>query len=42
MAAQPSTIKRPVVEARAGGLLVGFDAAEWDAALGVRFSLPAR
>ena len=33
MAAYPSTIKRPVVEHPAG-LLVGFDAAEWQAALG--------
>ena len=33
MAAHPSTIKRPVVE-HPGGLLVGFDAAEWQAALG--------
>lgn len=33
MAAHPSTIKRPVVE-HAGGLLVGFDVAEWQAALG--------
>ena len=33
MAAYPSTIKRPVVE-HPGGLLVGFDAAEWQAALG--------
>ena len=32
MAAHPSTIKRPVVE-HPGGLLVGFDPAEWDAAL---------
>jgi Spx/MgsR family transcriptional regulator len=35
MAAHPSAIKRPVVE-HAGGLLVGFDAGEWAAALGVR------
>ena len=33
MAAHPSTIKRPVVE-HPGGLLVAFDAAEWQAALG--------
>jgi Spx/MgsR family transcriptional regulator len=33
MQANPSTIKRPVVE-HAGGLLVGFDPAEWEAALG--------
>lgn len=33
MVAQPSTIKRPVVE-YPGGLLVGFKEAEWDAALG--------
>ena len=33
MAAHPSTIKRPVVE-HPDGLLVGFDAAEWQAALG--------
>ena len=32
MEANPSTIKRPVVE-YPGGLLVGFDAAEWAAAL---------
>ena len=32
MVAQPSCIKRPVVE-HPGGLLVGFDAAEWEAAL---------
>jgi arsenate reductase (glutaredoxin) len=32
MQAHPSLIKRPVAE-HAGGLLVGFDAAEWDAAL---------
>jgi arsenate reductase len=32
MAAHPSTIKRPVVEHH-GGLLVGFDPAEWTAAL---------
>ena len=32
MAEHPSMIKRPVVE-HAGGLLVGFDEAEWDAAL---------
>ena len=32
MEASPSTIKRPVVE-YPGGLLVGFDAAEWAAAL---------
>ncbi|OYW46922.1 MAG: arsenate reductase [Sphingomonadales bacterium 32-68-7] len=33
MAAHPSLIKRPVVE-HAGGLLVGFDVAEWERALG--------
>lgn len=33
MAANPSCIKRPVVE-HPGGLLVGFNEAEWDAALG--------
>ena len=33
MAAHPSTIKRPVVE-HPDGLLVAFDAAEWQAALG--------
>jgi len=33
MQAHPSTIKRPVVEHQ-GGLLVGFDAAEWERALG--------
>lgn len=32
MAAHPSTIKRPVVE-HGGGLLVGFDPVEWQAAL---------
>lgn len=32
MAAHPSTIKRPVVE-HSGGLLIGFDPAEWEAAL---------
>jgi arsenate reductase (glutaredoxin) len=32
MAARPSCIKRPIVE-RTGGLLVGFKADEWDAAL---------
>lgn len=32
MAANPSLIKRPVVE-HAGGVLVGFDAGEWEAAL---------
>ncbi|WP_184246430.1 arsenate reductase [Novosphingobium chloroacetimidivorans] len=32
MAANPSCIKRPVVE-HAGGLLVGFDPARWDQAL---------
>lgn len=32
MAANPSTIKRPVVE-HPGGLLVGFKQAEWEAAL---------
>ena len=32
MEASPATIKRPVVE-YPGGLLVGFDAAEWAAAL---------
>lgn len=33
MEAHPSMIKRPVVE-HPGGLLVGFDPAEWQAALG--------
>jgi arsenate reductase (glutaredoxin) len=33
MAANPSCIKRPVVEF-SGGLLVGFKPAEWDAAFG--------
>jgi Spx/MgsR family transcriptional regulator len=33
MQANPSTIKRPVVE-YPGGLLVGFDASEWEAKLG--------
>ena len=33
MAANPSCIKRPVVE-HPGGLLVGFKADEWEAALG--------
>ena len=33
MAAHPSTLKRPVVE-HPGGLLVAFDAAEWQSALG--------
>lgn len=33
MAANPSCIKRPVVE-HAGGLLVGFDAKGWEQALG--------
>lgn len=33
MAAHPSCIKRPVVE-HPGGLLVGFDEATWEAALG--------
>lgn len=33
MEAHPSLIRRPVVE-HAGGLLVGFDAAEWAGALG--------
>ena len=32
MQANPSLIKRPVVE-HTGGLLVGFDAGEWEAAL---------
>ena len=32
MVAQPSCIKRPIVD-HPGGLLVGFDPAEWDAAL---------
>ena len=32
MVAQPSTIKRPVVD-HPGGLLVGFDPADWEAAL---------
>jgi arsenate reductase (glutaredoxin) len=34
MLAQPSMIKRPVVE-HSGGLLVGFKPAEWEAAFGV-------
>ncbi len=33
MAANPSCIKRPIVE-RPGGLLVGFKVDEWEAALG--------
>jgi Spx/MgsR family transcriptional regulator len=33
MMAQPSLIKRPIVE-HAGGLLVGFKQAEWEAAFG--------
>lgn len=33
MEAQPSLIKRPVVE-HSGGLLIGFDAVEWTRALG--------
>jgi Spx/MgsR family transcriptional regulator len=33
MQASPSTIKRPVVE-YPGGLLVGFDPTEWEAAIG--------
>lgn len=33
MLAQPSMIKRPVVEGAKGGLLVGFKQAEWEAAL---------
>ncbi|MCU0728496.1 MAG: arsenate reductase, partial [Sphingopyxis sp.] len=33
MVAQPSMIKRPIVE-HPTGLLVGFKPAEWDAALG--------
>ena len=33
MEAHPSAIKRPVVE-HPGGLLVGFDAGEWNAAFG--------
>ena len=33
MLAQPSMIKRPVVEGAKGGLLVGFKEAEWEAAL---------
>jgi len=33
MAAHPSLIRRPVVE-HAGGILVGFDAAAWERALG--------
>lgn len=33
MQAHPSAIKRPVIEYD-GGLLVGFDAAEWEQALG--------
>lgn len=32
MLAQPSMIKRPVVEGAKGGLLVGFKEAEWEAA----------
>jgi Spx/MgsR family transcriptional regulator len=32
MLAQPSMIKRPVVEGAKGGLLVGFKQAEWEAA----------
>ena len=34
MVDQPSTIKRPVVEWDDGRITVGFDAREWDAALG--------
>jgi arsenate reductase (glutaredoxin) len=34
MVAQPSLIKRPVVEHPGGRLLVGFDAAAWEQALG--------
>jgi arsenate reductase (glutaredoxin) len=33
MCAQPSMIKRPIVE-HAGGLLVGFKLPEWEAAFG--------
>ena len=33
MLAQPSMIKRPVVEGAKGGLLVGFKQPEWEAAL---------
>jgi arsenate reductase-like glutaredoxin family protein len=33
MAANPSCIKRPVLE-HPGGLLIGFNADEWEAALG--------
>ena len=33
MEGSPSLIKRPVVE-HGGGILVGFDAAEWEDALG--------
>jgi arsenate reductase-like glutaredoxin family protein len=33
MVANPSTIKRPVVE-HPGGLLVGFDPAEWETKVG--------
>jgi len=33
MAANPSCIKRPIVEYPGGGLLVGFKADEWQAAL---------
>jgi arsenate reductase len=33
MVASPSLIRRPVIE-HAGGLLVGFDATEWQRALG--------
>jgi arsenate reductase len=32
MEANPSLIRRPVIE-HAGGVLVGFDAGEWEAAL---------
>lgn len=34
MAAQPSLIKRPVVQWPGGALSVGFDAADWSARLG--------
>lgn len=34
MLAQPSMIKRPVVEGAKGGLLVGFKQPEWEAAFG--------
>jgi arsenate reductase-like glutaredoxin family protein len=34
MAAQPSVIKRPVVQWPGGALSVGFDEADWSARLG--------